>query len=300
MLKHWNQLALVVVVVLLAVAGCSLAANEQKEPTNWELNDGFEQLDVYLRTSRNRDSLRAAKKASSMFSFQPSRLRNAATYYVHLNEFQTCSPKTIKYMDYVLRGNPEAHPVARVLNWQGRAIIKHHIDRLLESSLVRAGTKCRTFIESWFRETEAKLDADTKENLYSLIQPDTIRDGLNKNLHDFCLKKSLSDPNTKERLPQMSDDDVHVFFENYIEENFMKHCKKYVEVMSPVLERARRLEAQYDVERYSFLFGQPSKELYDSIIRYQECKHYIGVREVFLAHHVSDLVDKIYKIKKSN
>lgn len=290
-------------VALLALAGCLQAANNE-DPADWELKEGFDDLESYIRDNfkpSDEGSLKAAKKASSLLSLQSGRVRLAAKSYVRLAEVNTCSANTLKYMDYVLTGRRAGRRGAKAHTRRyHEPRDKSRFERLLEPILERAGNICSTFINSWFEKSEAKLDPTTKQKLYTVMDGEqAMRGDLSKNLIKVCVDKTISDANTKEKLLQMNHDGLYRFYANCIEENFLRPCNRYVEVMSPVLSRAYRLGALNDVEQFSEFFGQPSLKLKEAVTRYRECEHQIGLQSSFLDIKAKRLVDEFEQRKSS-
>lgn len=239
-----------------------------------ELRYAFDELNKFLEAARGStdpSGLKAAKKLRSLVpGAKESHLQRAARYYVYLNEFESCEPKSVEYMFDVLRGCEFAEPGREATSGSGRVRSKRWMEKQLESLLVRASGKCRSYVETWFRDSEKKVDLKSRQALYELMSHDAIE--MADDLGDFCANSVLKDQRLARQLSTMDQNQLRKFFTTYISEHFVEPCKKYVGPLSGVMGAAYGL----GVMPGSKLFDEPSQDFLDATHRYIRCKSHLG------------------------
>lgn len=218
--------------------------------------------------------LKAAKEAQRKFEWG-GYLPRAAKIFVYLKTFDTCKPKTIDYIWHVIRGRPNGVP-GHVVYYPGRpysVIDKTPFDMMLELILKDAGNKCKSFLNDWYKESEAKIDAKSKELLHRLFSHQDINEGIVYNVGGIGAKKTLDDAKLKDQLFKMDEDQLRRFYRKYLEENFAKPCKSFLAKVGPVLRSSNRF-----FNNFGRLFDEMSQDLSDDLVRLLECGKHKDVR----------------------
>lgn len=263
--------------LLLVLVGTSIAAEIRiagtRDLNNDEMAEAFHEFEEYLETKSDLSdsgALNAAKQHIPNRDVRYTFSQRAAKIFVHLNEFEQCDPKAIEYMLDVVRGRRLALPGSMAT----RTTPRTRLDELLEATLERASGKCKSFVETWFRETENKLEPNTKELLYLFPTHDLVkREDLNK-LPEEVTEKILKDENLPKQLSDCDYDQLYRFYYSSLTENVVKPCKNYLDVMSPFVETIIGL-GFLTPKPASVLFDKPSNDLIESPSRYDFCSVYV-------------------------
>lgn len=218
----------------------------------------FDEFEGYLERHKYENDLRVlefAKKFSSSWLRGATLSRKAASLYVYLNEFDQCEPKAIRCMYDAQRGREYAKPKSAAFKLGGEVRFKTRLENLLESSLVRASIKCRSFVEPWFWKTEEKLDVNSRSLLYELMPHHHVTGRLAYVAHRF-VNDTLKKENLLKQVSVMDDTQLVGFFRDRITEKFVKPCEKYFAVMSPLFDL---------IEGFGFGYNPMSKLFFDPI-----------------------------------
>lgn len=304
------MLKIIILISLLTLVVSSSASPVQRgfktrlsktdELSENELEFAFDELEYYL--SKNVDAkdaggLKAAKKLKPMPGFGETYLQRAAKIYIYLSEFETCEPKAIGYMFDVLRGRQFAEPQQRATHKHGLAREKTRLERLLEGALVRASGKCRSFVEVWFRDTEKKIEPKSKRLLYDLMSHEAIKQRVADRLGETFAERVVGDDNLARKLSGMDYDQLYRFFYGHITDNYIKPCRKYVDVMSAVMVRGSGFGFGYS--RWAkTLFDEPSGDFLDSTYRFHRCRFDLGVETSVMNTYTSAAVRRYEQVKK--
>lgn len=136
---------------------------------------------------------------------------------------------------------------------------------------------CRSYLEHWFRESDKKVDKDTRDVLAAMFTPELLKSTDNgpASMSAAVVKATANDPKVSIHVKDMKSAGFRKFYKAYVDDKVGKPCSRYVEAMPELMKIAQRFGILESIGIGEH-FERPSAEFEYSLRLYKLCKHSIG------------------------